>query len=1099
MTSIPIHPPTDYSVALPEVIDFHRKNNPNETVYIFSQDGSPEPTNISYLEFGRAADRVAHYIRPGRTGPDRQVIAFVALSDTLLYQAVTVGITRAGFIPYPMSPRNTAAAIIKLLKDTSCHRLLTTYQTLRPLVDDTRSELAASDPSYIFTVDEAPPFQDIFPKLGREKAEDPFQEYPSGARAPIDDVLLYLHSSGSTGFPKTIPQTFKSMVHWASLPPVTDNINYKVPLTVAGHALPAFHTLGIIVHLMIGLYAMAPISLFPPVATTPTATPMMPTPHNILDHTTRTRCNSLVVIPALLQVWAQDKKAVEQLAALEFVAYSGGSVPSKLGNFMTESGVYIIPVYGATEFGAPSGFFRREGDEKDWEYLSFSDRADIRWDAQGDGTFESQFLTSETHQVSIENLPDVKGYASSDLWVQHPTKPYFWKIVGRKDDVIVHTSGEKTVPAPMEDILMSSPYIMGVTMFGRERDQAGVLIELKPPHAIDVNNESQLVNIRNTLWPIVEEANKVAPAFSRIFKEMILIASRDKPLPRAGKGTVMRKAALLAYQTEIDDIYAKVDATVKAEAVVPPPSWSTEDTVAWLQTQVQEILSGQQFSVSRDLFEQGMDSLSTTILRRRIVGALQAKDTHQQAAAKLVTQATIYSNPSIDKLAAFLVAVVADPENFVFTSSRTDAIELMIAKYSTGLSQPIAQHNVNGNSTANAHRVGRDDEAVVLLTGSTGNLGAQILESLLRDPRVKKVYALNRPSSSPKSVQERQKERFTDKGLDVSLLERSSGRLVFLEGEASHRNLGLKDAIYDELRSSVTTIIHNAWRLDFNLSLSSFEPNVQGTRNLVDLARSSAHAASVKFLFTSSIASAFSWDKAQGAYPEEVLDDPKYAVGNGYGESKYVAERILAQSGLQATSFRIGQISGGHPNGAWATSDWVPILVKSSLRLNALPAATGVASWLPMDAVSKTILDVAWSAESPAAVNVVHPRPVPWNHVFSSVNEAIVQEGISAAKLQTVDFQTWVEHLEAHADNGNASTEILTHIPAIKLLDFFRATSALDAALRQQGKEEVETGGLATFSTTKVQAISETMQTLPAIGEAHAQMWVKYWKGVGFL
>ena len=52
--------------------------------------------------------------------------------------------------------------------------------------------------------------------------------------------------------------------------------------------------------------------------------------------------------------------------------------------------------------------------------------------------------------------------------------------------------------------------------------------------------------------------------------------------------------------------------------------------------------------------------------------------------------------------------------------------------------------------------------------------------------------------------------------------------------------------------------------------------------------------------------------------------------------------QILAQSGLRSTSFRIGQISGGHPNGAWATTDWVPILVKSSLKLNALPTAAGV-------------------------------------------------------------------------------------------------------------------------------------------------------------
>ncbi|KIM43694.1 hypothetical protein M413DRAFT_443603 [Hebeloma cylindrosporum] len=1078
-----VFPPFDYSVTLPESVDFHRKHNPNETLYVFAEDGKPEPTKISFLEFGRAADRVAHHLRPGRGGQDRQVIAFIALSDTLLYQAVTIGIMRAGFIPYPMSPRNTAAAIIKLLQDTSCHRLLTTQETLRPLITEVTSELSSSDSPYDLSIEEVPPLLDIFPKLGYEKEEDAFEPYPSGVRPPLDDVLIYLHSSGSTGFPKTIRQTFKSMVHWASFPPVTDNITYKTRLTMAGMALPAFHTLGVIVHLLVGIYSMTPVSLYTPIATKRSSMPMMPTPDNILHHMVQTKSNCLVIIPALLQIWAQDKKAVDYLASLEFVGYSGGSVPSKLGNFMTESGVYITPVYGATEFGAPSYFFRKEGDEKDWEYLSFSDRVKIRWDPQGDGTYETQFLTQETHQVSVENLEDVKGYSSSDLWVPHPTKPYFWKIVGRKDDVIVHTSGEKTVPAPMEDILMSSPYIMGCVMFGRERDQAGVLIELKGPYAIDPTNERDVISIRNTLWPIVEEANKVAPAFSRIFKEMILLSSSKKPLPRAGKGTIMRKAALAVYQTEIDEIYAKVDATAKVDAVVPPPSWDTEHTIPWLQNEIVEIQGGQQFSVTSDFFEQGMDSLSATILRRRIVGAMQSKET--QKAAQLVTQVTIYNNPSIERLAAFLVATVADPDNFVLTSSRTEAIELMITKYTNRLSTPIAGTKVE---------VQDKEDGVFLLTGSTGNLGSQILDSLLRNPRVKTVYALNRPSSSSKSIKERHVERFMDRGLDPSLL--STDRLVFLEGEASHRNLGLKTEVYEELQSRLTTIIHNAWRLDFNLSLSSFEPNVQGTRNLVDLARSANRASTIKFLFTSSVSSAFSWDQSKGHYPEEVLMESKYAVGNGYGESKYVSERILAQSGLRATSFRIGQISGGRPNGAWATTDWVPILIKSSLNLNVLPAATGVTSWLPSHAVSQTILDVAWSTESPAALNVVHPRPVAWNSVISSINEAIVQEGVAPTLLPVVDFQTWFFKLEDRAKDP--SPETLTSIPAVKLLDFFRGTVEMDAVLRQQAKKGTETGGLAMFSTSKVQSISETMKTLPSLGPADAQAWVKYWKNAGF-
>lgn len=54
------------------------------------------------------------------------------------------------------------------------------------------------------------------------------------------------------------------------------------------------------------------------------------------------------------------------------------------------------------------------------------------------------------------------------------------------------------------------------------------------------------------------------------------------------------------------------------------------------------------------------------------------------------------------------------------------------------------------------------------------------------------------------------------------------------------------------------------------------------------------------------------------------------------------AFQLLAKSGLNAMSLSIGQIAGGKPGGAWATSDWVPSFVKSSLALGALPDAQGV-------------------------------------------------------------------------------------------------------------------------------------------------------------
>ena len=52
--------------------------------------------------------------------------------------------------------------------------------------------------------------------------------------------------------------------------------------------------------------------------------------------------------------------------------------------------------------------------------------------------------------------------------------------------------------------------------------------------------------------PDIEEANKNSPAFSRIFKEMILVTREEKPMLRAGKGTVIKKETVKLYSEEIN-------------------------------------------------------------------------------------------------------------------------------------------------------------------------------------------------------------------------------------------------------------------------------------------------------------------------------------------------------------------------------------------------------------------------------------------------------------------------------------------------------------------------------------------------------------------
>lgn len=68
---------------------------------------------------------------------------------------------------------------------------------------------------------------------------------------------------------------------------------------------------------------------------------------------------------------------------------------------------------------------------------------------------------------------------------------------------------------------------------------------------------------------------------------------------------------------------------------------------------------------------------------------------------------------------------------------------------------------------------------------------------------------------------------------------------------------------------------------------------------------------------------------------------PDVAVGTGYSESKWVAEKLLEvaaeNTALRPVSVRIGQLSGGK-SGVWNRNEWFPSLVRSGMYLGSLPA-----------------------------------------------------------------------------------------------------------------------------------------------------------------
>lgn len=71
--------------------------------------------------------------------------------------------------------------------------------------------------------------------------------------------------------------------------------------------------------------------------------------------------------------------------------------------------------------------------------------------------------------------------------------------------------------------------------------------------------------------------------------------------------------------------------------------------------------------------------------------------------------------------------------------------------------------------------------------------------------------------------------------------------------------------------------------------------------------------------------------------------------------------------------------------------------------------------------------------------------------------------------------------------------------PAIKLLEFFRAFSSADEAVRESGRTDLESGALPNLSTEKARVVSQTMRNLAPVGDEDAQRWIAYWVKKGLL
>lgn len=772
-----------------------------------------------------------------------------------------------------------------------------------------------------------------------------------------------------------------------------------------------------------------------------------------------TAVTAALLAPSTLDEIGKNPDLLDCLSGVNHVIAGGGAISTTSGDALATK-TRLLNILGTTEISALT---QLEIAPEDWAYIRPSPLAGAEFRHHTGDDYELFIVRDkklEGCQPTFDVFPELDEYSTHDLFRQHPTKSDHWLYAGRLDDVIVFLNGEKTNPTTMESMVQSRSDVRSALVAGQGRFEAVLLIE---PLSSSNLTARERANFIEKLWPTIQEANRQSPAHARISKSHILFTSPEKPMSRAGKGTVQRKFTLESYSKELDALYADADSMSDLEV---PMKIDAKDLEGSILQVLRMTTSIPDLTAENDFFSRGMDSLQVIKTARSLKAGLEEAGVK----AKGFAPSTIYTNPTVKNLAAAVRSYTeqAIEDKGSLDKIRVEKMKTMLEKYAARLPDP-ASHQTNGMSR-------NDGSQSVVLTGSTGALGSYLLEALVNCKSVATIYCLNRSAVSEK----RQAKVNASRGLTT---EWDSQRVKLLTSDYSEVDLGLGKEIYSEITANANIVIHNAWQVDFNLSLDSYEHiHVQGVLNLIEMSSKSAHQA--KIFFLSSIASVMNWSaNHSGTIPEKILSDYTVPQPLGYAESKHVSERLInlarEKSQVPASICRIGQIAGPiqRPKGMWNKQEWLPSLLLSSKHLGMIPESLGglqKIDWIPIDVVATILMELALGQNPGREVyHAINPKTTAWEALLPCIQAEL------GTDIKRVPLATWIKALRG-SSNSSTTQEDLAANPAVKLVEFYEGLLSAEIQAPQ-------------FETVETEKASTTLRDLGPVKEEWMVRWIRQW------
>ncbi|WP_392532378.1 thioester reductase domain-containing protein [Nostoc sp. C117] len=571
---------------------------------------------------------------------------------------------------------------------------------------------------------------------------------------------------------------------------------------------------------------------------------------------------------------------------------------------------------------------------------------------------------------------------------------YFY-IVDRIKDLI-KCNGYSIAPAELEAVLLSHPAIADACV-------------IKSPHRSSGEVPKAFVVLKElaTAEQIMEfVAGQVAPQ-----KTIRRLEFVDQ-IPKSPSGKILRRIL-------VEQEFIKIKENTKFEQPLEQRleflqelddaslSQRQELLVAYLRDQFVKILeidSLQHLDTEKPLKELRLDSLMNIDLKNRIDTELGVD----------IPIEVLIGDSNINQVVNLLLEQLAAKKTIFSKPSLTGTV---ISELVTDLnSEAVLESTIFPEYP---HEAFITDPTAILLTGTTGFLGAFLLQELLQQTQAN-IYCLVR-STDANSGKTRIKNNLESYGI---WNENLSARIIPVVGDLSQPLLGLSSEEFEKMSSLIDVIYHNAAWINYVYPYSALKPtNVLGTQEILRLASidkiKPVHYISTVAVFESP------------AYAGKIVTESDELVHSegmqlAYSQSKWVAEKLMmigSDRGIPVSIYRPPFISGHSQTGAWYKDDVICRTIKGCIQMGSMTDITDRLDLAPVDYISQSIVYLSKQKDSIGKTfHLNNPQPCNW----SQLTDFIRSFGYPIEHINYRDWQMQVSNIVRSREN-----------PLYHLLPFF--------------------------------------------------------------